>query len=120
MTACSLCSGETLGAADPLPGGQPARLRRLRADGVARVTLSECLDECERGDVVVARPTRSGRARAGRPVWFERLAGDALTAELTGWLRAGGPGTADLPPTLEPLVIRRTEPRTDAAAAPPT
>ncbi|NKY06203.1 hypothetical protein HF998_04310, partial [Cellulomonas hominis] len=55
VTACSLCAGETLGDGDPLPGGQMARLRALADRGAARLTLVECLDECERGDVVVAR-----------------------------------------------------------------
>ncbi|GAA2723196.1 hypothetical protein CAE01nite_13020 [Cellulomonas aerilata] len=94
LTACSLCSGETLGTADPLPGGQPERLNRLSGAGVARVTFVECLDECERGDVVVARPSGHRRRAGVGPVWFERLAGDGATGELETWLRAGGPGTA--------------------------
>lgn len=100
LTACSLCAGETLGAADPLDGGQAARLRDLAATGVVRLTLSECLDECERGDVVVVRPSATERRRSARPVWFERLAGDELTGELRQWLEAGGPGRSDLPAAL--------------------
>lgn len=107
LTACSLCAGETLAGRDPHPGGQLARLRRLEQDGVARLTLSECLDECERGDVVVARPLRR-RHRGARPVWFERLAGDELTDALAEWLRAGGPGAAPVPDALRPFVIDRT------------
>lgn len=107
LTACSLCSGETLGGRDPAPGGQRARLERLEAEGVARLTLSECLDECERGDVVVARPSAAGRAMAGRPVWFERLAGNEPTAALRSWLMGGGPGASPVPEGLTPLVIRR-------------
>ncbi|EYR63498.1 hypothetical protein N866_20205 [Actinotalea ferrariae CF5-4] len=106
LTACSLCSGETLGEGDA-DGGQLARLQRLADDGVARLTLSECLDECERGDVVVARPTRGCRAAGARPVWFERLAGDAATQQLAAWLRAGGPGAAPLPDALSGNVIER-------------
>ena len=82
LTACSLCAGETLGANDTLDGGQLTRLRELETRGIIRLTLSECLDECERGDVVVVRPGSRQTARAPRPVWFERLAGDALTHEL--------------------------------------
>ncbi|MFD6142347.1 hypothetical protein [Promicromonospora sp. NPDC060271] len=107
LTACSLCAGETLGEND-VPGGQLGRLRRLDAGGVARLTLSECLDECERGDVVVARPSGAGRAAAGRPVWFERLAGDEPTARLREWLQSGGPGIEDVPAELSPLIIDRT------------
>ncbi|NTW38370.1 MAG: hypothetical protein HGA44_00545, partial [Cellulomonadaceae bacterium] len=98
LTACSLCAGETLGESDQLVGGQRARLERIAARGVADLTLSECLDRCERGDVVVARPVRSARLGAGaRPVWFERLAGDEVTGHLEQWLAAGGPGLASLP-----------------------
>jgi len=117
LTACALCAGETLGATDPLPGGQLARLRSLADAGAARLTLVECLDECERGDVVVARPTGASRRSGARPVWFERLAGTAATAELTAWLRAGGPGRAPVPDTLRGFVIPRDG---DVAPPPPT
>ncbi|MBL0886236.1 hypothetical protein [Myceligenerans indicum] len=113
LTACSLCAGETLGGHDPAPGGQRGRLERLDVEGVARLTLSECLDECERGDVVVARPSAAGRAVRGRPVWFERLAGDEQTGVLRTWLVEGGPGVAAVPRPLMPLVIERRV--TDAA-----
>lgn len=106
LTACSLCAGETLEGVDPLEGGQSARLRRLAERGVAPVTWVECLDECERGDVVVARPSRAARAAAHGPVWFERLAGDDATAQLEEWLGRGGPG-ADLPAALAPLRLER-------------
>jgi (2Fe-2S) ferredoxin len=109
LTACSLCAGETLGTSDPLKDGQLARLRALHERGVADLTLSECLDECERGDVVVARPSPAGRRLAGRPVWFERLAGDALTEELAAWLECGGPGCAAPPAALVSHQIRRSE-----------
>lgn len=107
LTACSLCAGETLGELDPLPGGQLARLRRLQARGTARLTLSECLDECNRGDVVVARPSTTGRANGAKPVWFERLAGEQTTAALARWLDGGGPGLAPVPDELAPRIITR-------------
>ena len=109
VTACSLCAGETLGEDDTCDGGQLARLRALGASGVARLTLAECLDECERGDVVVARPSATGRAASARPVWFERLAGDEPTAVLVDWLGHGGPGVVDLPAALEPYLLVRAE-----------
>jgi len=107
LTACSLCAGETLGADDPLPGGQLARLRGIAARGAARLTLVECLDECERGDVVVARPTAERRGAGEPPVWFERLAGDRASGALEAWLRDGGPGARPLPPELAACAIRR-------------
>lgn len=108
LTACSLCAGETLGSGDPLPGGQADRLRGLAAAGVARLTFVECLDECERGDVVVARPTGHCRRAGVTPVWFERLAGTEATGALETWLRGGGPGSAPLPSALTELVIDRS------------
>lgn len=107
LTACALCAGETLGDADPLAGGQLSRLRALADRGAARLTEVDCLDACERGDVVVARPSGPSRRAGVRPVWFERLSGDADTAALEGWLRAGGPGARPLPRPLADRVIRR-------------
>lgn len=107
LTACSLCAGETLGERDSLPGGQLSRLQRLQAHGAARLTLSECLDECNRGDVVIARPSATGRANGAKPVWFQRLAGEQATAPLARWLQGGGPGLAPLPDELTSHVIER-------------
>ncbi|NNH06671.1 hypothetical protein HLB10_06110 [Cellulomonas fimi] len=117
LTACALCAGETAGGSDPLPGGQAERLRRLAADGAARLTFVDCLDECERGDVVVARPCSSQRRAGVVPVWFERLSGDDATADLEGWLRAGGPGAAEVPAGLADLVLPRTADVDEAATA---
>ncbi|WP_448060240.1 hypothetical protein [Cellulomonas hominis] len=116
LTVCSLCVGETLGTDDPRAGGQLARLQDLERAGTTRLTLVECLDECERGDVVVVRPTRAARRRAHTPVWLERLAGDDATAALDGWLRAGGPGTAPVPTGLVGLVIDRDGSAEDVTA----
>lgn len=118
LTACALCAGETLGDGDPLEGGQRARLDRLAACGAARLTYVDCLDECERGDVVVARPSAAQRANGVGPVWFERLAGDALTAHLEGWLEGGGPGALPLPAALAGVTIDRTGDPEDAAVEP--
>lgn len=118
LTACSLCAGETLGRDDPMPGGQMARLRAVAERGAARLTLVECLDECERGDVVVARPSGACRRAGAGPVWFERLAGDRRTESLEGWLRAGGPGAQPVPPELSEHVIDRGADAPDDVAAP--
>ena len=84
-----------------------ARLRAVAARGAARLTLVECLDECERGDVVVARPSGACRKAGARAVWFERLAGDRSTDALESWLRAGGPGSGPGPDALAQHVVRR-------------
>ena len=112
LTACGLCAGETLEGVDRLPGGQRARLERLAARGHADLTFTECLDECDRGDVVVATPaTRTAPGPDARPVWFAQLAGDELTEHLGQWLASGGPGLAELPtPLVEHLIDRDTPP----------
>ncbi|WP_235521096.1 hypothetical protein [Cellulomonas sp. Leaf395] len=74
---------------------------------MTRLTLSECLDECNRGDVLVVRPA-SGRRRDARPVWLERIAGDELTQELENWLTDGGPGRAPTPESFDPHIIDRS------------
>lgn len=104
LTACVLCAGDSLGADDPLPGGQLARLQSLAARGCARLRTVECLDVCEQ-DVVVVRPSPRGRRAGGRPVWFSGLAGDGATSALEAWLDAGGPGLAPLPGAIAPLVV---------------
>ncbi|HWS58627.1 MAG TPA: hypothetical protein VN257_08815 [Actinotalea sp.] len=99
VTACLLCAGETLGDSDGADGGQLARLRRLADEGVARLAVVECLDECDRGDVlVVRRPRGEGESC---DTWFERLAGDAPTAALAAWLRVGAPCAGRLPAALD-------------------
>jgi hypothetical protein len=82
-------------------------LESLAEDGAVGVTFVECLDQCERGDVVVARaaPTVRRGSTEVRAVWLERLAGDDLTGELRRWLIAGGPGVVALPPSLARNVI---------------
>lgn len=116
ITACGLCAGETLAATDTRPGGQLDRLHGIAETGDARLTVVDCLDECERGDVVVVRPVPA--ARAAGPTWFEQLAGDELTDALHCWIRAGGPGRAPLPDRLVPRVIQTQDTASaDATAA---
>lgn len=112
LTACGLCAGETLEGVDHLLGGQRARLERLAARGEVELTFTECLDECDRGDVVVVTASPgAGPGTQARPVWFAQLAGDELTEHLGQWLAAGGPGIAPLPgPLLEHLIDRDTQP----------
>lgn len=110
LTACGLCAGETLGESDVRAGGQLGRLRDVAARGAAALHEVECLDQCNRGDVVVVRPCAAGRRRGGRPVWFSGLAGDEPTRLLEQWLRGGGPGESEMPPTLAAWRIARENP----------
>jgi (2Fe-2S) ferredoxin len=83
-----------------------ALLERLTATtaGAAVVDASTCLLACEKSNVVVVQPSRVARHRGARPVWLrEVLDADAVDA-IAGWVRAGGPGVSEVPPSLSPLV----------------
>ena len=107
LTVCTLCAGETLGDGDPRGDGQLGRLRELASRGSTTVHETECLDQCDQGDVVVVRPCARARRSGGRPVWLSGVAGDDQTGALEDWLLRGGPGCGDVPDALVPHVIDR-------------
>ncbi|QNP61638.1 (2Fe-2S) ferredoxin domain-containing protein [Streptomyces genisteinicus] len=76
-----------------------AQVARLREAGP--VTVSDCLDVCERANVVVVRPSARGRAAGGRPVWLGLVNDAAATEDIVAWVRDGGPGIAPLPDILD-------------------
>ncbi|MCC5577338.1 (2Fe-2S) ferredoxin domain-containing protein [Microtetraspora sp. AC03309] len=83
------------------------QVRRLSE--VAEIRVTPCLLVCERANVIVVQPSSEGRAAGGRPVWFG-LVNDAMaTEDIAVWVRAGGPGVADLPDILTLYVF--TPPR---------
>lgn len=58
-------------------------------DGGVRVRVVECLDECDRSNVVLVRDFTAGR----RPhdTWLGGVVSDAATADVVSWVRDGGP-----------------------------
>lgn len=118
LTACSLCAGETLGESDTEAGGQLQRLQRLAESGVARLTTVECLDLCECGDAVVARPTRASRGAAhgrcgssaspGTRQPPSSRTGCAPVARALRNCRVGWPATSSSGPTRCPGALRRS------------
>lgn len=64
-------------------------------DGV-RVRVVDCLDQCERSNVVLVRDFTGGRRPSD--TWLGGVLGRATTERLVAWVRAGGP----LPRELEP------------------
>ena len=94
--------------------GQVDRLRDGLA-GSARVRISDCLDACERSNVVVVAPSPSGRRAGGRPVWLGEVLDPASTADIADWACAGGPGLAERPQALDVHYFRSPRPkRSDA------
>ncbi len=64
--------------------------------------LADCLDACERSNVVVVRPRGRGTPR---PVWLGDVLLEERTRAVGAWVAAGGPGGAPLPPELEHCVF---------------
>ena len=56
-------------------------------------------------NVLVVRPSRAGRRRGGRPVWFGFVGDTRVLGLVESWLRAGGPGLATIPDELELHVV---------------
>jgi (2Fe-2S) ferredoxin len=80
--------------------GQLARLREGLV-GVCRVRATDCLDACDHANVIVVRPSAAGRAVGGRPVWLGLVNDPDAVADITAWVRAGGPGVAEPPGVLD-------------------
>jgi (2Fe-2S) ferredoxin len=100
----TVCRGCCCGRPEKNPGvdhaGQLDQLREGLPPG-AKLRVSECLDVCERSNVVVVGPSPAGRAAGARPVWFGLVADPDAITDITAWVAAGGPGLADPPPALD-------------------
>ncbi|MFJ2115616.1 MULTISPECIES: (2Fe-2S) ferredoxin domain-containing protein [unclassified Streptomyces] len=105
VTVCRGCCCGT----PKIPGlDHAAQLTELRASlaDTARVRPVPCLDACEHANVIVVQPSAEGRAAGGRPVWLGLVNDPDATADITSWIRAGGPGLADPPSILELYTFR--------------
>ncbi|MEV0695817.1 (2Fe-2S) ferredoxin domain-containing protein [Streptomyces sp. NPDC050388] len=100
VTVCRGCCCGT-----PKIGGldHTAQLRDLRqaVDGAATVRVTNCLDACERANVIVVQPSTAGRKAGGRPVWLGLVNDPDATTDITTWIKGGGPGLADPPGILD-------------------
>jgi hypothetical protein len=80
-----------------------AQLADLRGSlaGVAAVRPVDCLDACEHANVIVVQPSPEGRRAGGRPVWLGLVNDPDAAADITAWVRDGGPGVVDPPDILD-------------------
>jgi hypothetical protein len=80
-----------------------ALLAELRhtLDGIASLRRTGCLDACEHANVIVIQPSTEGRRAGGRPIWLGLVNDPGATADITAWVKAGGPGLADPPDILD-------------------
>ena len=101
VTVCrGCCCGTQAKHPDIDHDGQVDQLRH-GLDGTARVRVSDCLDACERSNVVVVTPSPAGRRAGGRAVWLGEVLDPVSTADIARWASAGGPGLADRPQALD-------------------
>ena len=107
-----LCRGCCCGTTQKHPStdhdGQEQQLRTaVEADDGLALRVVECLDECDRSNVVVLRGA-TGRP-AERDTWLGGVLGERATAALAGWLADGAHGA--LPPPVAGLRFRHLRPR---------
>ncbi|SDO77310.1 hypothetical protein SAMN05660199_02569 [Klenkia soli] len=97
----TVCRGCCCGRVEKHPGtDHRAQLTALQR-GTARVRVVDCLDACERSNVVVVSPSPAGRAAGARPVWLGGVLDEETTADVLRWVADGGPGIAEPPDFLD-------------------
>lgn len=73
------------------------------------VRVVDCLDECDRSNVVVVRRPRQGQRAADRDIWLGGVLTDRASDELAGWVAEGAP--EPLPTRLAGHRFRHVPPR---------
>lgn len=100
----TVCRGCCCGSMTKHPeldhGAQVERIRAGVGPGV-RVRVSNCLDACERSNVMVVTPSAAGRQAGARPVWLGEVLDDAATEDVIAWVSSGGPGVSEPPNVLD-------------------
>ncbi|MGW6467750.1 (2Fe-2S) ferredoxin domain-containing protein [Streptomyces rubiginosohelvolus] len=100
----TVCRGCCCGTAAKVPRlDHEAQLTDLRTtlSGIATIRRTDCLDACERANVIVIQLSAEGRKAGGRPVWLGQVNDPGAAADITAWVRAGGPGMAEPPGVLD-------------------
>ncbi|MEV7794245.1 (2Fe-2S) ferredoxin domain-containing protein [Streptomyces sp. NPDC087512] len=105
VTVCRGCCCGT----PKIPGldhaAQLAELRQSLA-GTATVRVTDCLDACERANVIVVQPSGEGRRMGGRPVWLGLVNDPGAVSDITTWVENGGPGISEPPDILDLYTFR--------------
>jgi hypothetical protein len=100
----TVCRGCCCGTPAKVPRlDHEAQLTNLRTQlaAVARVRRTDCLDACERANVIVIQPCAEGRKAGGRPIWLGQVNDPGVAADITAWVKNGGPGLAEAPYILD-------------------
>ncbi|MFJ3439372.1 (2Fe-2S) ferredoxin domain-containing protein [Streptomyces cyaneofuscatus] len=100
VTVCRGCCCGT----PKVPGlAHTAQLHELRqaVGQAATVRVTDCLDACERANVIVVQPSTAGRKAGGRPIWLGLVNDPDATADIAAWVASGGPGITEPPGILD-------------------
>ncbi|MFJ8996161.1 (2Fe-2S) ferredoxin domain-containing protein [Streptomyces sp. NPDC102279] len=89
------------GAAMSGPARSSSAHRPAPLAGVTLVRRTDCLDACERANVIVIQPSAEGRAASGRPVRLGQVNDPGAAADITAWIKNGSPGLAEAPDILD-------------------
>lgn len=97
----TVCRGCCCGTDRKHPGVDHAGQVAALTASAARVRVTDCLDACERSNVVVVGPSPDGRRAGARPVWLAGVLHPDTVAEVVEWVAAGGPGVGEPPGLLD-------------------
>jgi hypothetical protein len=100
----TVCRGCCCGTESKHPGVDHAGQVAALVDGIGgagRVRVTDCLDSCERSNVVVVGPSPAGRRAGARPTCLAGVLHPETVAEVVDWVRDGGPGIGDPPGLLD-------------------
>lgn len=100
----TVCRGCCCGTEGKHPGidhaGQVVALTEGIGDA-GRVRVTDCLDACDRSNVVVVGPSPEGRRAGARPTWLAGVLHPETVGDIVEWVRGGGPGITDAPVVLD-------------------
>lgn len=104
VVTVTVCRGCCCGSARKHPGvdhvAQLERVRDTLGPG-ARLRVTDCLDACERSNVMVVTPSPAGRRAGARPVWLGDVLDDDAADDVATWANDGGPGVSEPPNVLD-------------------
>jgi (2Fe-2S) ferredoxin len=101
VTVCRGCCCGTVGKHPKVDHDRQLAELAAGVGDAGRVRVSDCLDACERSNVVVVGPSEDGRRAGARPTWLAGVLDHASVADIVSWVRGGGPGIAAAPDVLE-------------------
>jgi (2Fe-2S) ferredoxin len=101
VTVCRGCCCGTVGKHPDVDHAGQVEALRVGIGDAGRVRVSDCLDACERSNVMVVGPSPDGRRAGAKPTWLAGVLHPDTVGDVVEWVRAGGPGVEDPPGILD-------------------